>query len=286
MRRAFGPSVTALLLALSAAWPEAIHAAEPPPTTLVACAPGFPGTTAEAQPSMDAFAGALARAAGWPPARLSATYLPTEKEGQARLAAPGATVALVPLPFLLQHRAALGLAPRLAVEQKGLGPAETWTLVAKKGRVRGPADLAGFTVISIAGYAPGFVRGVLGPSWRLPESVKVVESGQVLSALRKAVKGEDLALLLDGAQGAALPGLPFFADLDLLARSAPLPAAVVATVGTRLPANRWAELERGLLALPGDPAGASALDAIRMVRFAPLDARAVDAAGRLAGSGR
>jgi hypothetical protein len=284
MRRALAATLLALL-PVSAAWPMAGRAAEPPATTLVACAPGYPGTTAEAQPSMDAFAAALARTAGWPPARLSATYLPTEKEGQSRLAATGAAVALVPLPFLLQHRASLRLSPRLAVEQKGLGPAEAWTLVAKKGRVHVPADLAGFTVVSIAGYAPGFVRGVLGPAWRLPESVKVVESGQVLSALRKAVQGEDVALLLDGAQGAALPGLPFHSELDLLARSEPLPAAVVATVGTRLPAARWAELEKGLRALPADPAGAAALDAIRMVNFAPVDTKAIDAVARRTGSG-
>lgn len=287
MRRALTASWYAALLPLALAWPTAVHAAaEPPSITLVACAPGYPGTTAEAQQAMDAFAAALARATGWPPARIAATYLPTEKEGLARLAAPGTAVALVPLPFLLQHRAALGLTPRLAVEQKGLGPAETWTLVAKKGRVRAPADLASFSVVSIAGYAPGFVRGVLGPAWRLPATAKVVESAQVLSAMRKAVKGEDVALLLDGAQGAALPGLPFAADLEVLARSAPLPAAVVATAGTRLAAARWAELEKGLLALPGDPAGAAALDTIRMVKFAPVDLKAVEAAGRLAGSAR
>lgn len=288
MRRALAASLLAALPPLGLAWPTTARAApaEPPAVTLVACAPGYPGTTAEAQQAMDAFAAALARATGWSPARLSATYLPTAREGLARLAAPGAVVALVPLPFLLKHRAALGLTPRLTVEQKGLGPTETWTLVAKKGRVRAPADLAGFSVVSIAGYAPGFARGVLGPAWRLPESARVVESAQVLSALRRAVKGEDVALLLDGAQGAALLGLPFAAELEVLARSAPLPAAVVATVGTRLPAARWAELEKGLLALPGDPAGAAALDAIRMVKFTPVDPKAIEAIGRLAGSAR
>src|SRR5512137_2044059 len=139
-----------------------VAAADPPRVELVACAPGNPGTTEEAQPSMGAFAAALARATGWPSPSLGATYLPTEKEGLARLGAPPLAVALVPLPFLLQHGAALGLTPRLVVEQKGLGPAETWTLVAKKGRVARPADLASFTVLSVAGYAPGFVRGVLG----------------------------------------------------------------------------------------------------------------------------
>lgn len=275
-------TILALSVGLSAA--PARAAATEPPVTIVACAPGYPGTTAEAQPSMDAFASAVARVAGWAPGQVVSTYAPTEKEGLTRI--PQAAVALVPLPFLAQHGTALKLTPRLVVEQKGLGPTERWTLVAKKGRVTRPADLAGMTVISIAGYAPGFVRGVLGAAWRLPESTKVTESAQVLSALRRVVKGEDVAVLLDGAQGNALPTLPFAAELDVLARSEPLPAALVATVGGRPGAPRWATLEKALLALPGDPAGAAALDGIRMVRFTPADAAALQAARALAGPAR
>ncbi len=114
----------------------------------------------------------------------------------------GAAVALVPLPFLVQHGAALGLTPRLVVEQKGLGPGERWTLVAKKGRVsptwrpgRHDGDLHRRL------RARGSCAGVLGAAWRLPESTRVTESAQVLSALRRVVKGEDVAVLLDGAQG-------------------------------------------------------------------------------------
>ena len=256
----------ALAVALAAA---PVKAAADPPVTFVACAPGYPGTTEEAQPSMDAFAAAVATRAAWAPGQVLAVYVPTEKEGLTRIR--GAAVALVPMPFFVQHGAALGLTPRLAVEQKGLGPGERWTLVAKKGRVAKAADLAGMTVLSIAGYAPGFVRGVLGPAWHLPESTKVAESAQVLSALRKVVKGEDVAVLLDGAQGGALPTLPFAAELEVLARSEPLPAALVTTVGKRLGSARWATMEKALLSLPADPAGASALDAIRMVRFTPVD---------------
>ena len=259
-------TLLALCAGLSA---SAAAATTDAPVSLVACAPGYPGTTAEAQPSMDAFATALAKVAGWPPGQVLAAYAPTEKEGLDRI--PRSAVALVPLPFLAQHGAALKLTPRLVVEQKGLGPTERWTLVAKKGRVARAADLAGMTVISIAGYAPAFVRGVLGPAWRLPDSTRVTESAQVLSALRRVVKGEDVAVLLDGAQGNALPTLPFAAELDVLARSEPLPAALVTTVAARPGAARWATLEKALLALPADAAGATALEGIRMVRFTVAD---------------
>jgi hypothetical protein len=278
MRRALTP----LLLLLAS---PAVAAPSPAgPITLVACAPGHPGTTAEAQPSMDALASALARAAAQPEGALSATYLPGEADGVARLGQPDAAVALVSLPFFLEHGAALGLAPRLQVELAGVGSTERWALVARKGRVARPADLAALTVLSTAGYAPGFVRGALGGFGRLPEGTKVAATSQVLSALRKAAGGADVAVLLDGAQAEALPSLPFAADLEVVARSAPLPAALVATVGTRLPAVRWAALEKGLLGLAADPGGAAALAGIRMVRFLPLDAAAL-AAARAAATG-
>jgi hypothetical protein len=233
---------------------------------------------------MDAFAVAVTKATGWAPGQVMASYAPTEKEGLTRIRE--ASVALVPLAFLVQHGAALKLTPRLVVEQKGLGPAERWTLVAKKGRASNPADLAGMTVVSIAGYAPGFVRGVLGPAWRLPDSTKVTESAQVLSALRRAVNGDDVAVLLDGAQGNALPTLPFASELDVLARSDPLPAAMVTTVGSRPGAARWAAVEKALLALPGDPSGVAALEGIRVVRFTLADAASLQAVRMLAGPAR
>ncbi len=271
------PLVLAAVLAVAPA-----HAAGPARVELVTCAPGYPGTTAEAQPNMDAFAGAVARAAGWAPGAVAAVYEPTETDGVARIRRPDAAAALVPLPFLVEHGAALGLVPRLQIEMQGRGLTEQWTLVAKKGRIGSPAGLAGFTLMSIAGYSPGFVRGVLAPWGPIPESTRIVASAQILSALRKAASGESVAVLLDGEQGAALPGLPFAGELEVVARSAPLPAAFVAPIGRRLPPARWEKLERALIDLAADPKGAEALEGLRMARFVRADPGAVAAARRLA----
>jgi hypothetical protein len=266
-----------LLLLLSIPW--LVAAAPPvPKTALVACAPGYPGTTAEAQGAMDSFASALARTARWPDGTVSAVYYPGEADGLARLSKPDAGVALVPLPFYLAHREDLGLKARLSVEMKAVGLTERWTLVAKKGRVKSPADLANMTVSSIAGYAPTFVRTVLGSWGRIPDSAKIQTSTQVLSALRKAATGPDVAVLLDGAQAASLNSLPFAKDLDVVARSEPVPSALVATVKSNTPEKRWPEIEKALLALSSDPKGIEALGTIRMVRFAPLDKAALSAA--------
>jgi ABC-type phosphate/phosphonate transport system substrate-binding protein len=271
----------ALLLALALLAP--LHARAADPVTVVFCAPGYPGSSAEAQPSMDAFAAALADAAGWPAGSVRAVYESTERAGLARLSHAAATI--VPLPFLLSHGPALKLAPRLQVHAQGAST-ETWALVAKKGRVTSPAALAGMTVASSAGYAPEFVRGALGEWGRIPPEAKVVESSQVLSWLRKAATGADAALLLDSTQAAALPTLPFAADLEIVARSRPLPAAFVATVGDRLPPARAKALAAAFAPLPATPRGAEALKALRIDRFAPVGEPALASARKLVGRPR
>lgn len=273
-----------LLASLAALLASPAIAQRPGRVMLVACAPGYPGTSAEAQPYMDALAAVLARSARLPPGAIGALYLPGEVEGVARLREPDAGIALVTLPFFLRHGAALGLTPRLQVEVSGSGLLERWALVAKKGRVARPGDLQGFTVLSTGGYAQAFVRGAAASWGRIPDGVAVATAPQILSALRRAASGADVGVLLDGAQGAALSTLPFAAELEVVARSAELPVALVATIGNHLAAARWPPLEKAFLGLAADPEGAAALAGIRMVRFAPLDATAM-AAGRATVSG-
>jgi hypothetical protein len=249
------------------------------PVAFVAVAPGYPGSTAEAQPSMDAFAAALAASAGVPAGSLVASYQEAAKGGLERLSRPDAALGMVALPFFLANAEALKLQPRLAAVQKDGQATEVWTLVAKKGSLPSPAALAGWQVSSIAGYAPAFVKGTALAGWgKVPEGVQVVQTSQVLSALRKAAAGEKVAVLLDGSQAAALPSLPFAADLEVVARSSPLPSGVVVTVGNRLSPDRWKALEKGLRALSGTPGGAAALEGIRLKGFVPLDEPAIAAA--------
>src|SRR5437870_8109634 len=53
---------------------------------IVVCAPGYPGNTVEAQPTMDLFAKYVEKAAGLAPGSLGAVYHETEKGGLDRLA--------------------------------------------------------------------------------------------------------------------------------------------------------------------------------------------------------
>lgn len=236
--------------------------------TLVFCAPGYPGATGDAQPYVDQFAQAVAAAAGWPKGSLVAVYDPTESGGLTRLAEPAAALAFVPYPFFVAHAQQLHLVPVALADTTDTGPRQRWQLIAKRGRVKGAASLAGFTLVSTAGYSAAFVTRALA-AWALPPGVHIEATGQVLSALRRAAAGEPVAVLLDQVGTAALATLPFARDLESVAQSPELPVAVVAVVGSRLPAARARNLRTALLALGHEPANTELLASMRLKGFVP-----------------
>jgi hypothetical protein len=235
--------------------------------TLVFCAPGYPGAPGDAQPFVDQFARAAVAAAGWPAGSLAAVYDPTEEGGLAKLGSSDAVLAFVPYPFFVEHASQLHLTPLAQADVVGIGPQERWTLVAKTGQVTGPASMAGYTIVSIAGYAPEFVRHSALGAWALPPDVKIESTGQILSALRRVAGGELVAALLDQTQAAALPTLPFASELKAVMQSPPLPVAIVAVVGSRLPAARARGLQAGLLKLGHGAGGTDTLESLRLQGF-------------------
>lgn len=235
--------------------------------TLVFCAPGYPGGSGDAQPLVDQFASAAGAVSGWPAGALTAVYDPTEKGGLEKLGQTDAVLAFVPYPFYVEHAAQLHLTPLVQADVTDVGPQQHWTLVAKVGRVTGPEALAGYTILSIAGYAPDFVRRSALQAWALPPNVKIESTGQILSALRRAANGESVAVLLDQTQAAALPTLPFAAELKAVMQSPELPVAIIAVVGSRLSAQRARALQTGLLKMGHAPGGADPLAPLRLRGF-------------------
>lgn len=235
---------------------------------IVFCAPGYPGSTAEAQPAMDAFAAAVATAARRPGGEVTAVYHEAEAAGLEALSREDATLAIVPWPFFVKHGSALGLEAKRTLVPKGTTAPERWSLVVGKGKVAGPADLAGYRLITGAAYAPAFVKQALAGWGALPADVVVEPAVSVLSALRKAASGERVALLLDGAQGASIGTLPFAASLEVVATSPEYPPAVLCTLrgrGTTATAGVVAAID----GLPGSAPGRAALEGLRLERILP-----------------
>jgi hypothetical protein len=236
--------------------------------TLVFCAPGYPGGAGDAQPLVDQFAKAAAAGAGWPAGSLAAVYDPTEAGGLAKLNGTEAVLAFVPYPFFVEHAAQLHLTPLVQADVTDVGPQQRWSLVAKTGRVTDAKSMAGYTILSVAGYAPDFVRHSALGGWVLPPDVKIEATGQVLSALRRVAAGEPVAVLLDQTQAAALPTLPFASDLKVVTQSPELPVAIIAVVGSRLAADRARALQTVLLKMGAAGSGDS-LGPLRLHGFVP-----------------
>jgi hypothetical protein len=235
--------------------------------TLVFCAPGYPGAAGDAQPFVDQFAKTAATNAGWSTDSLAATYDPTDQGGLAKLANPDSVLTFVPYAFYVQYGARLHLAPLAQADVSDVGTEERWTLVGKAGGVTDAASMAGYTIVSVAGYAPDFVKHVALQAWNLPADVKVESTGQILSALRRVLGGEKVVVLLDQTQSAALPTLPFAAQLKTLMQSAPLPVAIVSVVDARVPAARAKAFQTALLKLNSAAGGADALGALHLKGF-------------------
>jgi len=271
MRRVTGGLIALSLVYLSASGQTA-------PSVLVVCAPGYPGTTEEAQSFMDGFAGIAAKEAGWPAEDLEAVYFENEATGLARMNDPEAALALVPLPFFLEHGDELDLVPHLhAVTDKGGD--EVWALVARKGAVSGPADLKDFEVTGRPGYSPAFVKGTILGRWGpLPEETQITFTDRSLSALRRAAAGEKVAVILDREQTESLPSLPFGKELEVVTRSERMPGMILCAIGGRLGEKRSGELVKGLLGLHKSAEGADILRSIWMSRFETIDRKALERA--------
>ena len=248
-------------------------------TTMVVCAPGYPGSTAEAQPAMEGFVSAVNTAAGWDGGEFSAEYFESEESGVARFAAEDAGLGLVTLPFFLEHSDELGLRPEMLAVPSGRQREEPWSLVAAAGVVKQPSDLDGWQLVSLAGHSETFVRGpALGDWGELPPTLTISFSGAVLSSLRKAARGEKIVVLLDAEQTASLDRLPFADDLEIVHRSPPLPVSVVCSIGDRVSPEKKAELLKALGGLAARPDAAEALAGVRLERFEPANAEALEQA--------
>jgi hypothetical protein len=235
--------------------------------TLVFCAPGYPGAPGDAQPFVDKFAAAAAAAAGWPAGSLAAVYDPTEQGGLAKLASADAVLAFVPYPFFVEHGGALRLTPLAQADVAGTGTEQRWTLVAKAGTVTGPSSLAGYTLLSVAGYAPQCIRHSALEAWALPADVKIELTGQILSALRRVASGDKVAALLDQTQAAAMSTLPFATQLKTVMQSPQVPVALIVVVDSRLPAARSHAFQEGLLKLGHNAGNTDTLGSLQLKGF-------------------
>jgi len=243
---------------------------------LVACAPGYPSNTEQAQPTMNDFATMVSDAAGWPKGTLTAEYHSSEEAGIRRLRDYATSLALVPLPLYLKYEQELSLTALAQAVLPSGSATERWSLVASVGSITSPASLSGWELLGIPAYAPRFVRGPALSSWgQLPDSLSVKFTQRVLTGIRRVAAGEEVVVLLDSPQTTALASFPGAESLEIVATSPPLLAWLIVALDDRVDESVRQQLIDGLLSVHESARFGSVLETMQLQRFEALDTKAL-----------
>ena len=241
-------------------------------------APYGAGDAEQAAATMEEFARYVEKAAGWPEGSASATYSSTVDGDLGRLQEDPPGYVIVTAPIYLRHHAAFGW--------RAMGSLITDTADAQRYSVYGPAgstlaSLEGAPLTGDTAYDAAFVAGiVLG---RAEVGFELVPTDRPLSAVRKAARGESIAVLLDEGQRRALDSLPTGDDLVLLAESIWMPAGILAA-GEGVSAEAAEKLMAALERAADDPAAEPLFHTMRIRRFEPVDPEVLAALDRAYGN--
>lgn len=237
--------------------------------------PGFPGTSAQAQPYIEKMLRHLEGRLGWPAGSMTGRYLPDGVQGAKELesAAPG--LALVDPSVYAGRHAALGMKVIAKVEVGGRGE-EVYSVVVRKGGPASLGDLKGKAVAGAVVHDPKYVANVIMGGALAAGDLRCVPEKRPLKALRDVARGAVDAAVVDRSVIEHLAELDFAAELEVLHASKPVPAPAVVVMGAGLP--HASAIAGVLVGLCGRPDGAElcktlTLTAIRAASdadYAPL----------------
>jgi len=180
------------------------------------------GSSEQASATMDAFARYVEKGAKWPAGSASAAYVNSVEGGPPAIAATRPGFLIVPVPIFLRYHEENDWTP-LRIVVTDSGDAQRYTLFGPPGsslEALAGAPLEGETV-----YDPAFVGGVVLDRARF--DLVPHATARTLSAVRRAAKGEKVAVLLDESGRAGLATLPQGTTLAKLAESPWMPAGIV-----------------------------------------------------------
>jgi ABC-type phosphate/phosphonate transport system substrate-binding protein len=215
--------------------------------------PGFPGTSAQAQPYIDKMLRHLEAKLGWPAGSMSGRYLPDGVQGAADLASASPGLALVDPSVYAGQQQALGMKVIAKVEVGGRGE-ETYSVVVRKGGPASLGELKGKTVAGAVVHDPKYVANVIMAGALGPADLRVVPEKRPLKALRDVARGAVDAAVVDRAVVEHMAELDFAGEVVILHTSKPVPAPAVVVMGAGVP--HAAAIAGALVGMCGRPDGA------------------------------
>jgi hypothetical protein len=223
--------------------------------------PGEAGSTAEAQPVMDAFSEYVS--SGMKPDQLKAQYFNTVKGGLDYISRHKPKVGIISYAAWTQNRTKLqGAGVVLATRPLPKGKeVQTYALVGK-----GKSVPDGAKVYSSEPLSTGFVKAHLFAE--LPSGVTLVQTDRMFVKLKGIAAGQDNAFaLLTDTEASTLKRLKsdWAKSLDTIERSKPVPTArVVVFDASWKGKEKFSEV---LLTANKDPKAAEVLEEMRLVGF-------------------
>src|SRR5438105_2715592 len=119
----------------------AAPAAAAPPHRFVACVPDAPGSSAAAEPVLNAFFRALEGALGWEPGRVSGLFTTSKSRCRKELKRPRSSFAMLSAELYLAWRKRLHL-QALVVAEVGGKSSTSYHVAVREGAAAKPEDLA------------------------------------------------------------------------------------------------------------------------------------------------
>ncbi|MHC4821353.1 MAG: hypothetical protein ACYTDX_06500 [Planctomycetota bacterium] len=234
-------------------------------------APYAPGSPEQAAGALDEFARYVETSAGWPEGTVTAIYRNSEEGGLAALEELDPGFVLVPIPVHLRYHESLDWTPVRGTVLAGVD-AQRYTLFGPAGSSL--EQFAEFRIEGDAAYDPVFVETLVLGGKQLADD-RFVATSRPLSAVRRATRGEKVAVLLDEGQRRALASLPAAADLVLLAESTWMPAALLSR-RARSDDEDARALAEVLDRIGDDPDAAELLATLRIQRFEAVEPEALE----------
>ena len=245
--------IAAILAALVAAPLAAVFPALAGERDMLLVLPGFPGTSAQAQPYIDKMLRHIEGELGWPAGSMEGRYLSDAADGVAALESDAPGLALVdPSVYAGEHRAR-GMKVIAKVEVDGRG-AQTYSVIVREGGPGAVAELAGKRISGAVTHDPRYVANVILDGKVAPGDLELDVEARPLRSLRAVVRGKADAAIVDQSVVEHLPELPFAAQAEVLHTAEPVPAPAVVVMGAG--AKNAGAIRGALVGLCGRPDGA------------------------------
>lgn len=191
------------------------------------CFPGGPGSTTSAQPTVDQFLEKLASTAGWKSA--SGHYYPTLSTCRQQVEGSSPpTVVMVPLDLFLDRQEAWKL--QAAVTLVNAETSGQFHVYAKRGLTLDALKGQGVAT-SLRANSRFLSRVAFAGAIDLDKDVKFERSRSARKAIKKLIKGDVAAVVIDDVQYRSFKGLPLTKELVAIHSGPELPGALVAGLG-------------------------------------------------------